>query len=105
MDADTTSSNSVDVASQEVNATISQVFCYACGMREIDPEMDSPGSFGDARLQWTPSGKKMYNYTCDIAHQMGLDEKWMRKCPHGVKSCFYSKTSYKTDGKNKYTTP
>ena len=65
MDADTTSSNSVDVASQEVNATISQVFCYACGMREIDPELDSPGSFGDARYGNTGYGFSSGGYKND----------------------------------------
>lgn len=73
---------------------VTDIFCFACGFQEIDPELDLPGSFGDGRLQWTPQGKKMYNYTCDIANQMGLDYKWMRKCPHGVKSCFWSKTSH-----------
>ena len=37
--------------------------------------------------------------SCDIAEQMGLDEKWLRKCPHGVKSCFWSKSSYAMHGK------
>ena len=31
---------------------------------------------------------------------MGFDEKWLRKCPHGVKSCFWSKTTYDGKGKN-----
>ena len=74
------------------------LFCYACGLNEIDPEIDSPGSFGDARMKWTPSGKKMYNFSCDIAAEMGLDEKWLRKCPHGVQSCFWSKTTYQDKG-------
>ena len=73
------------------------IFCYACGLPEIDPNLDEPGSFGDARREWTPAGKKMYNSTCDIAWQMGFDDKWLRQCPHGVKSCFWSKTTY--DGK------
>ena len=51
------------------------------------------------RRSWTPAGKKMYNYTCDIAQKMGLDPKWLRKCPHGVKSCFWSKTTYQGQSK------
>ena len=81
------------LASNAENIT-TDIFCFACGLKEIDPELDWPGSFGDSRLSWTAPGKKMYNYSCDIAHQMGLDNKWLRKCPHGVKSCFWSKTSY-----------
>lgn len=78
------------------------ISCYACGLPEIDPELDFPGSFGDARRPWTPAtGKKMYNYTCDIADQMGLDDKWLRKCPHGVKSCFWSKTSFEGTSKTR----
>ena len=81
------------------NATFLDLYCYACGLPEIDPEVDTPGSFGDARQKWTSSDKKMYNMSCDIAEQMGLDEKWLRKCPHGVKSCFWSKSSYAMHGK------
>ena len=33
--------------SSETNAT--DIFCYACGLREMDPELDQVGSFGDAR--------------------------------------------------------
>ena len=83
--------------SLEVADIAKDIFCYACGLPEIDPNIDEPGSFGDARREWTPAGKKMYNYTCDIASQMGFDDKWLRQCPHGVKSCFWSKTTY--DGK------
>ena len=81
----------------EVADVAKDIFCYACGLPEIDPNLDEPGSFGDARREWTPAGKKMYNSTCDIAWQMGFDDKWLRQCPHGVKSCFWSKTTY--DGK------
>ena len=77
---------------------VTDVLCYACGLKEIDPNLDQAGSFGDARKPWTPAGKKMYNYTCDIAHEMGLDDKWLRKCPHGVKSCFWSRATYQGHG-------
>ena len=64
------------------NVTDDILLCYACGLHEIDPEQDQPGSFGDARRSWIPEGKKMYNYTCDIARDLGgLDDKWLRKCP------------------------
>ena len=86
-----------DESFSEVADVAKDIFCYACGLPEIDPNLDEPGSFGDARREWTPAGKKMYNSTCDIASQMGFDDKWLRQCPHGVKSCFWSKTTY--DGK------
>ena len=41
----------------------------------------------------------MYNFTCDIADKMGLDDKWIRKCPHGTKSCFWSQGTYAKQGK------
>jgi hypothetical protein len=74
------------------------IFCYTCGLPETDPELDQPGSFGDSRREWVPEGKKMYNYTCDIADKMGLAKEWIRKCPHGVRSCFWSETSYGNEG-------
>lgn len=74
----------------------SSISCYACGLEEIDPEKDVPGSYGDARKEDTyKAGQKMYNHTCDIADNLGLDEKWVRKCPPGVKSCFWAKGNYK----------
>ncbi len=70
------------------------VNCYACGFEDVDPESDMLGSYGDARKEGTPSGKKMYNHTCDIADTMGLDDKWVRTCPTGVQSCFYAEGNY-----------
>lgn len=61
--------------------------------------MDVKGSYGDARKDGTPEGRKMYNHTCDIADEMGLDEKWMRKCPAGVKSCFWAQGRYDAQSK------
>ena len=87
-------------AASEVAEVAKDIFCYACGLPEIDPNLDEANSFGDSRREWTPNGKKMYNYTCDIATKMGFDEKWLRKCPHGVKSCFWSKTTYAGQGKS-----
>jgi len=71
------------------------ISCYACGLEEVDPEIDEPGTYGDFRKEGTPPGKKMYNHTCDIADETGLDDqRWVRKCPEGVKSCFWAKGNY-----------
>ena len=72
------------------------ISCYTCGMEEIDPEIDNPGSYGDIRKDETPKDKdlKMYNHTCDIADKLAdggpLKDNWIRKCPPGVKSCFWA---------------
>ena len=76
------------------------ISCYACGLEEVDPEIDEPGSYGDFRKEGTPPGKKMYNHTCDIADETGLDDqRWVRKCPAGVKSCFWAKGNYEKQSK------
>ena len=77
------------------------VSCYACGLEDVDPELDVPGSYGNYQRNSTPAGKKMYNFTCDIADKMGLDDKWIRSCPHGTKSCFWSQGTYGKQGKLK----
>ena len=75
------------------------ISCFTCGLEDVDPEMDVKGSYGDARKDGTPEGKKMYNHTCDIADEMGLDDKWVRKCPAGVKSCFWAQGRYDSQSK------
>ena len=85
-------------ASGETDSISDSISCYACGLEEIDPENDNAGSYGDIRKEGTPAGKKMYNHTCDIADDMGLDDKWVRKCPPGVKSCFWAKGNYQYQG-------
>ena len=51
-------------------AVLDSVSCYACGLDDVDPEKDKPGSFGDAQRNSTPPGKKMYNFTCDIVDKV-----------------------------------
>ena len=42
------------------------------------------------------------NHTCDIADETGLDDqRWVRKCPEGVKSCFWAKGNYEKQSKAK----
>ena len=91
--------NGQDVTSSSDNSNIQ---CYACGLEEIDPEKDLAGSYGDGRREdvkgITPK-KKMYNHTCDIAAEMGFDERWVRNCPAGVRSCFWAEARYDKQGK------
>ena len=75
------------------------VSCFTCGLEEIDPEIDKPGSYGDERKEGTPPGRKMYNHTCDIADDLGLGDNWKRKCPPGTKSCFWAEGRYKKQSK------
>ena len=63
-----------------------QLQCYACGLPKVHPENDIVGSYG------TELGKKMYNHTCvELADTMKdgtVDDRFLRTCPMGVKSCF-----------------
>merc|ERR1712083_493111 len=70
--------------------------CYTCGLEEIDPELDQEGSYGDERSKGykTEKNLKMYNHTCDIADELGMGDNWVRKCPPGVKSCFWAEGRY-----------
>jgi len=36
----------------------------------------------------------MYNHTCDIMDKMEEPERWLRQCPEGVQSCWYSEATY-----------
>ena len=40
----------------------------------------------------------MYNHTCDIAEEMGIDDRWVRTCPPGVRSCFWAEARYDKQG-------
>ena len=40
----------------------------------------------------------MYNHTCDIADEMGIDDRWLRTCPPGVRSCFWAEARYDKQG-------
>ena len=77
----------------------SQIKCFACGLEEIDPEIDEKDSYGDSRRDGVPKTKKMYNHTCDIAAEMGFDDRWARNCPAGVRSCFWAEARYDRQGK------
>ena len=69
--------------------------CITCGLEDIDPEKDEEGSYGDERTKGYKPEKmlKMYNHTCDIADELMVGGKhgdnFIRKCPPGVKSCFW----------------
>jgi len=81
-------------SSSTITTAASQTKCFACGLEEIDPERDEPGSYGDSRREGVPKTKKMYNHTCDIAEKMGFDDRWVRTCPPGVRSCFWAEARY-----------
>ena len=59
-----------------------QLQCYACGLPKVHPEFDVEGSYG----------MKKYNHSCaDLEATMKdgvVDEKFVRTCPVGIKSCF-----------------
>jgi len=67
-----------------------RVTCYACGLPDIDPHVDNPGSFCDASLENNncPPTSKIYNFSCDVMDSMGASDYWIRTCPMGIKSCF-----------------
>jgi hypothetical protein len=71
-----------------------------CG-ETLPQEKDLAGSYGNYFRNSTPPGKKMYNFTCDIVNKVpgGLDDKWIRKCPPGTKSCFYAQGNYDSQSK------
>jgi hypothetical protein len=84
---------------QVATSSKASMSCYTCGLEDIDPEYDVVGSYGDIRKEGTPTGKKMYNHTCDIADELGVDDKWLRKCPPEVKSCFMAEGRYEKQSK------
>ena len=59
-----------------------QLQCYACGLPKVHPEFDVVGSYG----------RKIYNHSCEeminTITDGKVDEKFVRTCPVGVKSCF-----------------
>ena len=91
--------------SEEKDSTLS---CITCGLCEIDPEKDEEGSYGDERTKgYKPEKKlKMYNHTCDIADELMVGGKhgdnFIRKCPPGVKSCFWAEGRYDKQSKLSY---
>ena len=56
------------------------ITCYACGMPEIDPHIDNPGSYCDVSLvdNNCPPTSKIYNFSCDVMESMGASDFWIR---------------------------
>ena len=73
--------------------------CYACGLAMIDPIEDKQTYNLDPD---DPEGK-MYNETCIVFDTFLLEHpkimsKWLRTCPENVKSCFWAKGGYNSEG-------
>ena len=68
-----------------------QLQCYACGLPKVHPEFDVVGSYG----------KKIYNHSCEELMETmkgdAIDERFIRTCPVGVKSCFGATGFYDHD--------
>jgi hypothetical protein len=68
-----------------------QVQCYACGLPKVHPEFDIVGSYGN----------KIYNHSCEELMSTMIDEvideRFVRTCPVGVKSCFGATGFYDHD--------
>merc|ERR1712018_109951 len=66
----------------EVYGDAQRLQCYACGLPKVHPEFDVEGSYG----------QKIYNHSCeelmDTMKDGKVDERFIRTCPDGVKSCF-----------------
>ena len=100
-DENTNSGNSSDSSSTSSAAPIQ---CYACGLEEVNPELDGK-VYGDFRREGVKQAeaadgitRMMYNHTCDIAEEMGIDKRWLRTCPPGVRSCFWAEARYDKQG-------
>ena len=72
----------------EVYGDAQRLQCYACGLPKVHPEFDVEGSYG----------QKIYNHSCEeLMNTMKdgkVDERFIRTCPDGVKSCFGATGSY-----------
>ena len=57
-----------------------RVTCYACGLPDIDPHVDNPGSYCDVSLvdNNCPKTSKIYNFSCDVMDSMGASDYWIR---------------------------
>ncbi len=44
---------------------------------------------------------KMYNHTCDIMDNLGASDSWKRRCPYGVKSCYWAQGKYEKQGEER----
>ena len=71
-----------------------QLQCYACGLPKVHPEFDVVGSYG----------RKIYNHSCEeminTIKDGKVDEKFVRTCPVGVKSCFGATGFYDHEDKD-----
>lgn len=72
--------------------------CYACGLPDVDPHVDNPGSYCDVSLvdNNCPPTSKIYNFSCDVMDSMGASDYWIRKCPPGIRSCFVAQGSFES---------
>ena len=73
----------------EVYGDAQRLQCYACGLPKVHPEFDVEGSYG----------QKIYNHSCEelmntMTKDGKVDERFIRTCPDGVKSCFGATGSY-----------
>ena len=69
--------------------------CYACGLEDVDPEADAPGSYCDLnQFDDCPDYSKIYNHSCNLMDEWGPSDAWRRICPKGVTSCFYIETGF-----------
>ena len=71
---------------------VSGIDCYACGLPMLDPTLENE------KYSWDPydRGTKMYNESCTQYKQYQQEypqfmDKWLRKCPAGVTTCFWAK--------------
>ena len=97
-------SNSGNNSESSSAAKAEPIKCFACGLEEVNPELDGL-IYGDFRRQGVKDAeakdgktRMMYNHTCDIAEEMGIDDRWLRTCPPGVRSCFWAEARYDKQG-------
>ena len=89
---------SVSIGSVEADGSTrnagQQLQCYACGLPKVHPEFDVVGSYG----------RKIYNHSCEeminTIKDGKVDEKFVRTCPVGVKSCFGATGFYDHEDKD-----
>ena len=77
--------------------------CYTCGDDQVDPVSDGETYCDltkDADSCGSDDAIKMYNHTCDIMDDLGASEAWVRGCPAGVQSCFWSQGRFGDQGES-----
>ena len=88
-----TTSAAEEDAEETTNGDVAE--CITCGLPMMDPILDGE-SFS---LNETDLVGKMYNGTCGkyeimMEHQPQTKPKWIRRCPAGVKNCFWAQAEY-----------